>query len=260
MAKTLRNLKITHVALVDKGANQAADIMLFKRATPPADSSATLTTGDGAVVVDVTKETAPMPENDLAKELADTQAQLAQSQAEIAALTTDAVSPPTLEVAKVEFEKTKAALEKSRAELQKQLEDAQRELTESREEVARIQKGRRREQFIKMAQGFKSLPGAGADDFAEILDVCQGALTEKQFRALHTRLTSWDKVLEKSRVFEEIGRGGDLASFSGPEGRLHALAKDLQTQHPKLSYEQAYARALMENPDVYKQYRAEKGA
>ena len=258
MAKTLRNLKVTAVALVDKGANQAADIVLFKRRQDP--PPATVTTGDGAVVVDI-KETAPMPENDVAKELADTQAKLAQSQAEVAALKESPVSPPTLAVAKVEFEKTKAELEKSRAELQKQLEVAQQELEDSRAEVEKIQRSRRREQFIKMAQGFKSLPGAGADDFAEILEASQAALTEKQFRTLQTRLTSWDKVMEKSRVFEEIGRaGGDLAALTGPEGRLHAIAKDLQAQNPKLSYEQAYARAMTENPDVYKQYRAEKGA
>jgi len=167
------------------------------------------------------------------------------------------VLTPELTILKQEFAKADADLQKARGELQKQLETTTKELADSKAEVVKIRLARRRETFIKRVQQLAHLPGAPADDFAEILEKCEAALEPKQFEKLNTLLSSWNIVIEKSKVFEEIGRT-EIGAFTGAEGQLHALAKDLQTTNPKLSYEQAYSQVLREHPALYKRYRAEK--
>jgi hypothetical protein len=261
MARKLQNLKIEQVALVDKGANQLADVVLFKRKQDdvPADP-ATVTTGTGTVPT--TKGAEAMPDNteQIAKELADTRAELARLKDELAAQAGPS-TPAGVESVKAEYAKTLAETEKAREELRKQLEAAQTELEESRAEVLKIRASRRREKFIKMVQVLPSLPGINPDDFGEILDVIEAHLTEKQFNKVHALLTSWNAVIAKSAVFQELGRAGDgPLALQGPEGRLVALAKDRQASDPKLTYEQAYAKVLQENPEVYRQYVAERRA
>lgn len=232
MPTKLTNLFVRQVGLVDAGANQEADIVLTKR-----DES-------------ISKPEPRMTE-DLTKQLADAQAALAEAKKEVA-------TPAThIEPFKEKYEKSQQELEAVRGDLRKQLDEATKELEDSKTEVTKIRQARRREKFIKRAQELDHLPGASADDFAEILDRVESALTEKQFGALNTRLTSWNAIIEQSKIFSEVGRDG-VAAFSGPEGQLHALAMDLQTRDSKKSYAQAYDQAMRENPALYKRYLAEK--
>lgn len=167
------------------------------------------------------------------------------------------VLTPELTTLKADFAKVEKELAAARVELQKQLEDTTKELTESKAEVVKIRLARRREKFIKAVQPLTDLPGAPADDFAEIVEKCESALTPKQFEKLFTLLTSWNAILAKSKIFEEIGRT-EIGAFTGAEGQLHALAKELQAANPKLSYPKAYTQATLEHPELYKRYRAEK--
>lgn len=165
---------------------------------------------------------------------------------------------------KVEFSKAEKELAGARSELQKQLEDTNKELTANREEVLKVRAARRREQFIRRVGKLGHLPGAPADDFAEILDTIEAGLQkvapEKatvMFTKLDTMLNSWNAIVEKSKLFSEIGREGGAVNFSGAEGVLHAMAKE-RASADKVPYEQAYAKVLKENPDMYARYRAEK--
>lgn len=260
MAKRLQNLKIEQVALVDKGANQLADVVLFKRMSDAPATPATVTTGTGTVPLQKGADAMPEDVQDTAaiqKDLDAARAEVERVKQELAALTPRQTDQ--IDVVKAEYAKTLAETEKAREELRKQLEVAQAEAEDARQEVLKIRAARRREKFIKFAQALSNLPGASADDFAETLDTVEAAIPEKAFHKLHALLTSWNTLLEKSRVFEEIGRSGDgPAILSGPAGRLASLAKDLQTSNPKLTYEQAYAEAMRRHPDIYKQYVAEQ--
>ncbi len=263
MAKRLQNLKIAQVALVDKGANQLADVVLFKR--KPDESALmpnTVTTGTGTVPLQKGAEAMPDTTKGedtaaIQKELDAARAEVERVKQELAALTPRQTDQ--IDVVKAEYAKTLAETEKAREDLRKQLEVAQAEAEDARTEVLKIRAARRREKFIKFAQALSNLPGASADDFAETLDTVEAAIPEKAFHKLHALLTSWNTLLEKSRVFEEIGRAGDgPAILSGPAGRLASLAKDLQASNPKFTYEQAYAEAMRQHPEIYKQYVAEQ--
>jgi chromosome segregation ATPase len=238
VSKKLRNLKIEEVSLVDQGANQDAQILLVKR-DPNVEPK--------------------MPEQDTAKELADAKAALAKATEELAALKKqEDTSPPDLATARKAYTEISSELSKVRTELQGQLETVNKELEDARAEVLKIQAQRRREKFIKRVQELPNLPGAPADDFAEILDVVEKAVTPKQFEKVNTLLSSWNAIIGKSKIFEELGRS-EVGAFSGAEGTLHALAKEkAATSGGKLSYEKAYQMVLAENPTLYKRYLAEK--
>ena len=236
MATKLKDMTVRMIALVDKGANQEAFVELVKR-DPNQESK--------------------MPEQDTAKELADAKAALAKATEELAALKKqDDTSPPDLATARKAYSEINAELTKVRGEMQTQLETVNKELNDAKAEVVKITAKRRREKFIKRVQELPNLPGAPADDFAEILDVVEKAVTPKQFETLNTRLTSWNAIIGKSKIFEELGRT-EIGAFSGALGTLKALATERATS-AKISYEKAYNQVLDENPTLYKRYLAEK--
>jgi chromosome segregation ATPase len=245
MAAKLQNLVIRGIALVDRGANQHAKVLLHKRA--PEDA---------------------MPDEKLAKELADAKAALAKSEAELTELKGAGALSSDLDTMRKTYDRQKAELEKARGELQEQLEKAQKDHEATKAEVLKIRAQRRREQFVKRVGELKDLPGAPADDFAEILDAIDAGLhqavpekADKWFAKLNQLLTSWNVVVGKSKIFEEIGRE-TVGAFTGAEGQLHALAKEREeqarTSKQPISYAQAYAEILNEHPALYKQYRKER--
>lgn len=165
---------------------------------------------------------------------------------------------------KAEFVKVEKELANTRAELQKQFEDTTKELVANREEVLKVRAARRREQFIRRVGKLSHLPGAPADDFAEILDTIEAGFQkvapEKatvMFSKLDVMLNSWNAIVEKSKLFSEMGKEGGPVNFSGAEGVLHAMAKE-RASADKIPYNEAYAKVLKENPDIYQRYRAEK--
>ena len=252
MPKKLATLTIEEVSLVDLGANQLADIKLWKRAPT--------TTGTGAQVIELKKE---LPVAEPVKEVP--KVEPVKVEPVIDTLTTDLDS----------VQKRNAALEKEldkvRTELRGEIEIRTAELEASKAETEKLRKQRRRERFIKRAEELDYLPGAKADDFAEPLDLIEAGLAAtipdraaKVFGKFNEKLTSWNAIIEKNDVlFREIGReGGDLGMLSGVEAQLEVLTKEVQAGDPKLSHAQAYDRVLTEHPQLYRKYQAEqsKGA
>lgn len=265
MAFKLKNLFIRQVALVDRGANPEAHIVLAKRDTT--------TSGSGADIVDVTKQDYQCPQcgkvfssqqemdQHMANDHADAQKALADTTAELEAVKKELEAlrggDPHVEPFKSKYEEVTKELEESRRVMKEQLEAATKELEESRNEVRKIQSQRRREKFIKRAQELQYLPGAPADDFAEVLDHMESnALTPAQFEKVNRLLTAWNKLAKESKLFTEIGR--DIPNFNGPEGSLVALAKAKMAADSKLTYEKAFAQAMEENPQLYRDYVKEQ--
>jgi hypothetical protein len=191
-------------------------------------------------------------EHDAQKALETVQAELAAVTKELEAL--KGGEPVAVEPFRTKYEEVTKELENSRKVMATQMEAITKELEDSRAEVVKITQQRRRERFIKRVQELADLPGAPADDFAEILDHMQGnKLTEKEFEKVNQLLTSWNMIVKKSKMFDEIGRDGVVA-FSGPEGQLMALAREKQAATPTLTYAKAYAAVLDEHPEIYRAY------
>ena len=243
MSTKLKNLFVRQIALVDKGANMDAMIVLAKRAPE------TETSGNGAQKVELTKES---PVAEQAKEVE-----------KVETLTTDLAS---VQKRNGELE---AELQKVRADLGAEVETRTAELQASKAEVLKIQKARRRERFIKRCEDLDYLPGAKADDFAETLDLIEAGLTAvapdratKLFSKFNERLTAWNAVIEKNDLlFKEIGRnGGDLGMLSGVEAQMEVLVQEKMASDAKLTKAQAYDAVLKAHPQLYRKYQAEQAA
>lgn len=70
-------------------------------------------------------------------------------------------------------------------------------------------------------------------------------------------LKAASEAVNKGALFSEFGSGQEAG---GVEGRLEGIAKGIQEKNPDLTYEQAFDRALQQNPDLYTEYVTEQGA
>jgi hypothetical protein len=246
MPKKLENLVIRGVALVDRGANQHAKVLISKR------------------VDTMTEAEAKAAQEKQTKDLADAQAALKAATDELTALKSAGAMTSDLETLKKQHSEAEKALQKERGELQEQVTKALKDAEDARAEVAKIKTQRRRENFIKRAHELTGLPGAPADDFAEILDAIDAGLhqvapekAEKFFNKFNQLLTSWNTVVGKSALFEKIGSGVS-GPFRGAMAQMSFLAKEAQAKNPKLTYEQAFAKVMQDNPELYRKYETEK--
>lgn len=249
MTAKLKDITVRMVALVDKGANQDAHITLVKRDN-------TNTTGDGAQKVDLQMTDADKAA--LEADIATAKSALAEKEREIAELKGVAAVPGALDTVRKEYSAVSDELATVRRDLQKQLEDKAAELEATKAEITKLHAANRREDFIKFChQNLADLPGATADDTAEMFDKFEKAVGAKDWAKFAGRLRSWSTIVAKSKVFEEIGRSGTAPAWGSAEGALHALATERATQK-NIPFVKAYDEVLVENPDLYKRYRAEK--
>lgn len=63
--------------------------------------------------------------------------------------------------------------------------------------------------------------------------------------------------LKSANIFSEMGSSHSASSdvAQNAEAQLSAKAKDIQAADQKMTYEQAYDRALVQNPKLYAEYR-----
>jgi len=80
---------------------------------------------------------------------------------------------------------------------------------------------------------------------------------EKFFNKFNQLLTSWNAIVGKSAIFEQMGRSV-TGPFRGAMAQMTMLAKEEQTKNPKITYEQAFAKVMQENPELYRKYQTEK--
>lgn len=256
----LRDLVIENLGLVDAGANQGADVVIAKRATIKVEDDMT---DAEKQIADAVKAA----EAKSAKELADAQTALKKAEAELQDLKGSGELSTDLETLRKRNADAEKAYAAERTELQKQLDARTAEVEKARAEVVKIRQQRRREEFIKRAGELTGLPGAAADDFGELLDQINAGLfavipdkpkAEKAFEKLNRLLTSWNAVVKQSAILQEVGRVG-AGQFRGAEAQLDHLAKEMAAgSGGKLTYFQAYAKVMEQNPGLYKQHLAEK--
>lgn len=245
----LENLVIRGVALVDRGANQHAKVLISKRVTDMTDAEKT------AAAEAAAKAT---------KDLADAQAALKKAQDELTELKGTGAITSDVEGLKKRHAEAEKALTKERAELQEQVTKAIKDAEDARAEVVKIKAQRRRENFLKRAHELTGLPGAAADDFGELLDAVEAGLhavapekAEKYFAKFNQLLTSWNVIVAKSAVFTNVG-SASIGPFRGAMAQMTMLAKEAQEKDGKITYEQAFAKVMQDHPDLYRKYQTEK--
>ena len=233
--KRLTNLVIEKVAFVDAGANPGADILIYKRATEPADS-------EGAPVADDTKFEEAVAKAVAEKVFALEAEHKAQGEV-IAAL--DAMDNDTLAALRGI---TVAPVEKSDDDVLKALPDEVRERIEKAEtQLAKIEGERRTERFAKAAEEFTPL--APVAEIAPVLDALDHADPEIA-KSLTQILKAAAARVTEGGLFEEFGKND---GESDPLAKVAAEAAEIRKSDPTLSETDALQQAMARNEAAAKE-------
>jgi hypothetical protein len=142
-----------------------------------------------------------------------------------------------------EAELKKAADERS--EIEKQAAEAN-EIAKSEREIRET-----REYFAKAEE-----LGQPGDDFGPVLKAIAAAVDADTFEKLESVLKTAHRRAVDAGIFKEIGANGDGDGESALE-QLEKKADEIKAADSSLTKEQAFAKALDENPDLYARYREE---
>ena len=294
MPKLLKIDEIETVGFVDDGANQLADIVIWKRQqeeeqTMKKDGKlATLMRAVGATIgwtdaeVDAAVGELVAEEGDMGQEF-DVSALPDDAQkawAEVEKRATEAEEKATAAEGKVteaeakvtELEKAaepkktdedvlKALPEAAQAIIRKaqaEAEAATKAATEAMELAKSERTARRQAEFRKEAdEHLSGLPGS-ADDKVTLLEAVE-ALPEEQRKLLREQLHSASVVGKTARVFAEDGTEGGDDSASAL-GKINAQASELAKKDDNLTFEQAFDHILKSDRELAKAYAAERDA
>ena len=203
----LKNLQVEEVSLVDAGANPEADVMLFKRKEDD----------------NVKKQSEPQfdAEKDaLQKRVAELEKILAERDA----------------ADKAEVEK--AAAEKLAADNAKVTELLDRLEKRVEEHIEKAETS----ELMKIASKYEIL-GENADELAKVLKSVKGTdVYDKIIANLDRELA----CVEKSGIFEEIGKRGDGCGTQS----IYKFAAEIKKAEPALTDRQALDKAFQEHPEL----------
>lgn len=210
----LKNIELEEVSLVDAGANPAANVVLFKR--------------KGVGKVDKKDETKiDEPKIDVEKDA------LQKRVAELEKVLAERDAADKAEVEKAAAEKLAADNAKV-TELLDRLEKRIEEHIEKAEST----------ELMKIAAKYEIL-GENADELAKVLKSVKGTdVYEKIIANLDRELA----YVEKSGVFEEIGKRGDGAGFSD-KTQIQKIAAEIKKADPSLTDRQALDKAFQAHPE-----------
>lgn len=268
MPNILRNLKITQVALVDKGANQHAHIMLFKRKS-----------ADPVVVVE--KETAVKPNFVKrmleAMNLTDPTAKAAEiaklskeaDDLELAAHKPDDPDCKCADCMKKREDTEKRldpavakrleAIEKANADLVTKAAAAEARATAAETLAKSEQTLRKRADMVTILKSFRATPikleGDGND--VDLFMKMQEA-DPKGFERQMEIMKATDNQLAQSALYKNLG-SGRTDGAGDAWAQLEAKADALFTKSAgSMSKEQALDKAMEDNPDLVRKHRAEQ--
>lgn len=278
MPTRLRDLHINRVALVDRGADQDADIVLWKRHAEGEGASDEVKTQEDSSVskgdtMSANLDKVPealrqhLAKADLSQDVVDALTQYLDT-AQAAA--TDALQAKVNELT-TELEAARATatsddgddVYKGMPEEVRKLLDTERAQREAVEKTlqAEIMKREIRDQIEVAKSRFGNIPDADPEKLGGVLyRMSKNTLTEEDRATLEQVLTAASTTIKANDLLkQELGNSGAAASTSDP---LESIAKRLRAADEKLTQEQAMVKAL-ETPEgqaAYAQYMREKNS
>lgn len=270
MANKLKNLRLTSVDLVRAGANQAADICLFKSAPeaqsnrdpPSSECQANKTEklnnhheGGYSTMIKIdkrkfTEEERAQYEALLAKAAVVLEADEGETDEGIPEEVEDAT--PAAPAKKKKTCKTKG----SRNDEEPAQKSVSPEFTAALERLENLEKSIQMKEFTDIAAKYAPL-GEDVDKLAKSLyDMKQS--NEANYNAYVGILDKSLDLVEKSGLFSEIGKSGAVGAVSGGAvGKIEAAATEIQKSDANLSRVQAIAKAWENHPELVREYDAE---
>lgn len=218
----LKNLQLTRVDRVERGANQGAHIVLFKSLEDLASEPQDVDTNDP-----LSKEDESMSDD-------------AQKQDEV---TTDPITPEAETVAKADFE----AVQKEKAELEAKVA----KMAELEQTVAKMQREQTRREFVAKAEQFSNL--GDTEELGGLLMAAHEHFEADQVATLERLLAGANEQVEKGALFATFTRT-DSDGPLGWENKLEELAKAKVADGTAKTLEIAKQDVMRENAELRAEY------
>jgi myosin heavy subunit len=139
----------------------------------------------------------------------------------------------------------------------KMIENFKKQAETATEELRKEREAKADAEAIEKAKGFSNL-NLDAEKVGPALRRLS-AVDSDLAKSVEEILTSVNAQAESANIFAEIGKSADFTTGDA-YGRLTALAKSAVEDGNAKSFEQAFADVASQNPELYVQYRNEKGA
>ena len=139
----------------------------------------------------------------------------------------------------------------------KMIEDFKKQAETATEELRKEREAKADAEAIEKAKGFSNL-NLDAEKVGPALRRLS-TVDADLAKSVEEILTSVNAQAESANIFAEIGKSADFTTGDA-YSRLTALAKSAVEEGNAKSFEQAFASVASSNPELYVQYRNEKGA
>lgn len=139
----------------------------------------------------------------------------------------------------------------------KMIEDFKKQAESATEELRKEREAKADAEAIEKAKGFANL-NLDAEKVGPALRRLS-TLDADLAKSVEDVLTSVNAQAESANIFAEIGKSADFTPGDA-YGRMTTMAKSLVEDGSAKSFEQAFASVASQNPELYVQYRNEKGA
>jgi hypothetical protein len=139
----------------------------------------------------------------------------------------------------------------------KMIEDFKKQAETATEELRKEREAKADFEAIEKAKGFSNL-NLDAEKVGPALRRLS-TVDADLAKSVEEILTSVNAQAESANIFAEIGKSADFTTGDA-YGRLTAMAKSVVEEGNAKSFEQAFASVASSNPELYVQYRNEKGA
>ena len=174
------------------------------------------------------------------------------------ALAEKETSEPEDEMSKSEDTSEEADFLKSAPEsVVKMIEDFKKQAETATEELRKEREAKADADAIEKAKGFSNL-NLDAEKVGPALRRLS-TVDADLAKSVEDILTSVNAQAESANIFAEIGKSADFTSGDA-YSRMTAMAKSAVEEGNAKSFEQAFANVASSNPELYVQYRNEKGA
>jgi chromosome segregation ATPase len=139
----------------------------------------------------------------------------------------------------------------------KMIEDFKKQAETATEELRKEREAKADADAIEKAKGYANL-NLEAEKIGPALRRLS-AVDSELAKSVEDILSAVNAQAESANIFAEIGKSADFTSGDA-YGRMTALAKSAVEDGSANTFEQAFASVASQNPELYVQYRNEKGA
>lgn len=141
-------------------------------------------------------------------------------------------------------------------EVKKYVQDIEKRAKEAEGIAKRERDARITKEFISKAAEFKALP-IRPEEFGPVLKSVSEAVSPEIYQKVESVLEAANELVEKSKVFDEFGKGTGAGAGSSAWNKIESLASNLVQKNASMTKEQAIAQVLKQNPDLYTEYQKE---